>query len=117
MQRSRMLRYTPIGFVDDDPRKRGMRMSGGLKVLGSTKQIATILDDDTATLWDIDDAASARNLHWWTKYTGLDPENQLGGTGGAADFLRGAARCGSEPGRLRSSICSRTRCARSRRAT
>ena len=23
MQRSRMLRYTPIGFVDDDPRKRG----------------------------------------------------------------------------------------------
>jgi hypothetical protein len=25
--------------------------------------------------------ASARNLHWWTKYTGLDPENQLGGTG------------------------------------
>jgi hypothetical protein len=25
--------------------------------------------------------ASARNMHWWTKYTGLDPENQLGGTG------------------------------------
>jgi hypothetical protein len=25
--------------------------------------------------------ASARNLRWWTKYTGLDPENQLGGTG------------------------------------
>lgn len=25
--------------------------------------------------------ASARNLHWWTPYTGLDPENQLGGTG------------------------------------
>ena len=36
---------TAIGFVDDDPRKRGMRMSGGLKVLGSTKQIATILDE------------------------------------------------------------------------
>jgi FlaA1/EpsC-like NDP-sugar epimerase len=33
-----------IGFVDDDPRKRGMRMLG-LKVLGSTKQIATILDE------------------------------------------------------------------------
>ena len=32
---------TAIGFVDDDPRKRGMRMLG-LKVLGSTKQI----DDD-----------------------------------------------------------------------
>ena len=36
---------TAIGFVDDDPRKRGMRMSGGLKVLGSTEEIATILDE------------------------------------------------------------------------
>ena len=35
---------TAIGFVDDDPRKRGMRMLG-LKVLGSTKKIATILDE------------------------------------------------------------------------
>src|SRR6187200_527993 len=35
---------TAIDFVDDDPRKRGMRMLG-LKVLGSTKQIASILDD------------------------------------------------------------------------
>jgi FlaA1/EpsC-like NDP-sugar epimerase len=36
---------TAIGFVDDDPRKRGMRMTGGLKVLGSTREIATILDE------------------------------------------------------------------------
>ncbi|HVY79253.1 MAG TPA: nucleoside-diphosphate sugar epimerase/dehydratase [Solirubrobacterales bacterium] len=35
---------TAIGFVDDDPRKRGMRMLG-LKVLGSTKQIDSILDE------------------------------------------------------------------------
>ncbi len=35
---------TAIGFVDDDPRKRGMRMLG-LKVLGSTEQIAEILDE------------------------------------------------------------------------
>ena len=35
---------TAIGFVDDDPRKRGMRMLG-LKVLGSTKKITTILDE------------------------------------------------------------------------
>jgi FlaA1/EpsC-like NDP-sugar epimerase len=35
---------TAIGFVDDDPRKRGMRMLG-LKVLGSTKRIAAILDE------------------------------------------------------------------------
>ncbi len=33
-----------IGFVDDDPRKRGMRMLG-LKVLGSTEEIGAILDD------------------------------------------------------------------------
>src|SRR5689334_22044567 len=35
---------TAIGFVDDDPRKRGMRMLG-LKVLGSTKMITEILDE------------------------------------------------------------------------
>jgi FlaA1/EpsC-like NDP-sugar epimerase len=35
---------TAIGFVDDDPRKRGMRMLG-LKVLGSTKQIEKILEE------------------------------------------------------------------------
>ena len=35
---------TAIGFVDDDPRKRGMRMLG-LKVLGSTEKIAEILDE------------------------------------------------------------------------
>ncbi len=35
---------TAIGFIDDDPRKRGMRMLG-LKVLGSTKEIAPILDE------------------------------------------------------------------------
>jgi FlaA1/EpsC-like NDP-sugar epimerase len=35
---------TAIGFVDDDPRKRGMRMLG-LKVLGSTEEIDAILDE------------------------------------------------------------------------
>lgn len=35
---------TAIGFIDDDPRKRGMRMLG-LKVLGSTDEIAAVLDD------------------------------------------------------------------------
>jgi FlaA1/EpsC-like NDP-sugar epimerase len=33
-----------IGFIDDDPRKRGMRMLG-LKVLGTTEEIASILDE------------------------------------------------------------------------
>jgi FlaA1/EpsC-like NDP-sugar epimerase len=35
---------TAIGFLDDDPRKRGMRMLG-LKVLGTTDEIASILDE------------------------------------------------------------------------
>src|SRR3954451_12908814 len=44
MQRSPELRETPIGFADDDPRKRGMRIFG-LKVLGTTDQLARLLDD------------------------------------------------------------------------
>jgi len=35
---------TAIGFVDDDPRKRGMRMLG-LRVLGTTDKIEAILDE------------------------------------------------------------------------
>ena len=35
---------TAIGFVDDDRRKQGMRLLG-LKVLGTTNQIETILDE------------------------------------------------------------------------
>jgi FlaA1/EpsC-like NDP-sugar epimerase len=34
---------TPIGFVDDDPRKQGMRLLG-LKVLGTTDELGRILD-------------------------------------------------------------------------
>jgi FlaA1/EpsC-like NDP-sugar epimerase len=44
LQLNPRLGATAIGFVDDDPRKRGMRMLG-LKVLGSTQQIAEILDE------------------------------------------------------------------------
>src|SRR5690242_293704 len=44
LQLNPKLGATAIGFVDDDPRKRGMRMLG-LKVLGSTKQIVKILDE------------------------------------------------------------------------
>ena len=44
LQRNPKLGATAIGFVDDDPRKRGMRMLG-LKVLGSTERIAAILDE------------------------------------------------------------------------
>jgi len=44
MQLNPKLGATAIGFVDDDARKRGMRMLG-LKVLGTTEQIETILDE------------------------------------------------------------------------
>ena len=35
---------SPIGFVDDDPRKRGMRLQG-LRVLGSTSDLPRVLED------------------------------------------------------------------------
>ena len=45
MQRNRQLHYTPIGFVDDDPRKRGDRIHG-VRVLGTTGDLAHVLRDN-----------------------------------------------------------------------
>ncbi|HVC88096.1 MAG TPA: nucleoside-diphosphate sugar epimerase/dehydratase [Gaiellaceae bacterium] len=45
MQRNRQMHYTPIGFVDDDPRKRGDRIHG-VRVLGTTDELAHILRDN-----------------------------------------------------------------------
>ena len=45
MQRNRQLHYTPIGFVDDDPRKRGDRIHG-VRILGTTDDIAHVLRDN-----------------------------------------------------------------------
>ncbi len=42
MQRSRMLNYTPIGFVDDDPRKRHTRIMG-VRVLGTIDEMSKVL--------------------------------------------------------------------------
>jgi FlaA1/EpsC-like NDP-sugar epimerase len=42
MQRSRMLNYTPIGFVDDDPRKRHTRIMG-VRVLGTLDELQRVL--------------------------------------------------------------------------
>ena len=42
MQRSRLLNYTPIGFVDDDPRKRNTRIMG-VRVMGSLQELGRIL--------------------------------------------------------------------------
>ncbi|HEV7134413.1 MAG TPA: nucleoside-diphosphate sugar epimerase/dehydratase [Gaiellaceae bacterium] len=44
MQRSRMLAYTPIGFVDDDPRKRNTRILG-VRVLGTMDELPRIVRD------------------------------------------------------------------------
>jgi len=44
MQRNRQLHYTPIGFVDDDPRKRGDRIHG-VRILGTTDDLPHVLRD------------------------------------------------------------------------
>lgn len=44
MLRNPELGEVPIGFIDDDPRKAGARMSG-IKVLGRTKQLAKVLEE------------------------------------------------------------------------
>ncbi|MGH3003486.1 MAG: polysaccharide biosynthesis protein [Gaiellaceae bacterium] len=45
MQRNRQLHYTPIGFVDDDPRKRGDRIHG-VRILGTTADLPHLLRDN-----------------------------------------------------------------------
>jgi FlaA1/EpsC-like NDP-sugar epimerase len=44
LRRNPELSSAPVGFVDDDPRKRGMRIAG-LKVLGSTADLPRVLDE------------------------------------------------------------------------
>ena len=44
LRRNPELRQAPVGFVDDDPRKQGMRLAG-LKVLGTTDELPRVLDD------------------------------------------------------------------------
>ena len=39
------LRYRPVGFVDDDPRKRNLRLHHGLRVLGRTDELDRVLDE------------------------------------------------------------------------
>jgi FlaA1/EpsC-like NDP-sugar epimerase len=45
MQRSRQLGYTPIGIVDDDPRKKNLRVHG-VRVLGTVAELSHILRDN-----------------------------------------------------------------------
>jgi FlaA1/EpsC-like NDP-sugar epimerase len=39
------LGFWPVGFVDDDERKQGVRVDRGLEVLGSTYELGRVLDD------------------------------------------------------------------------
>jgi FlaA1/EpsC-like NDP-sugar epimerase len=45
MQRNRQLAYTPIGLVDDDPRKKNLRIHG-VRVLGTTDELTRLLRDN-----------------------------------------------------------------------
>ena len=45
MQRNRQLSYTPIGLVDDDPRKKNLRIHG-IRVLGTTSDLRHLLRDN-----------------------------------------------------------------------
>jgi FlaA1/EpsC-like NDP-sugar epimerase len=47
LARNPQLRLRPVGFVDDDPRKLGIKYEHGLRVLGTTKaeDLARVLDD------------------------------------------------------------------------
>ena len=42
--------YVPVGFVDDDPRKQHLRVSG-VRVRGTTDEIATLARDLNASAW------------------------------------------------------------------
>jgi FlaA1/EpsC-like NDP-sugar epimerase len=45
MQRNRQLAYTPIGLIDDDPRKRNLRVHG-VRVLGTTDELAQLVREN-----------------------------------------------------------------------
>jgi FlaA1/EpsC-like NDP-sugar epimerase len=45
MQRNRQLQSTPIGLLDDDPRKKNLRING-VRVLGTTDDLAHVLRDN-----------------------------------------------------------------------
>jgi FlaA1/EpsC-like NDP-sugar epimerase len=45
IQRSRALGYTPMGLIDDDARKKGMKLRG-VKVLGTTGDLPHVLRDN-----------------------------------------------------------------------
>jgi FlaA1/EpsC-like NDP-sugar epimerase len=47
MLKTRMIRYQPVGFVDDDPRKRNLRIHG-VRVVGTTRQLPQLVEEHAA---------------------------------------------------------------------
>jgi FlaA1/EpsC-like NDP-sugar epimerase len=45
IMRNPELGYRPVGFIDDDPRKRRARIDRGLSVLGTTEDLPRVLED------------------------------------------------------------------------
>src|ERR687887_2868645 len=45
LQRNRALGYTPIGLIDDDPRKKNLRVHG-IRVLGTIEELPHIINDN-----------------------------------------------------------------------
>ena len=47
MLKTRMIRYQPVGFVDDDPRKKNLHIHG-VRVVGTSKQLPQLLEEHAA---------------------------------------------------------------------
>ena len=77
------LSATPYGYIEDARFVKWRELSVRLQVPASIGNRSRLLNGASVTL-------SGRNLHTWTKYTGLDPEiAETGGTGGNGGFSQG----------------------------
>jgi TonB-linked SusC/RagA family outer membrane protein len=71
---------TPFGYIEDATFTKWREMSIRVQIPASLGERMHLLSGSAITF-------SGRNLHTWTKYTGLDPE--IAETGGGAGFSQG----------------------------
>jgi len=77
------LSATPYGYIEKANFVKWRELSVRFQVPASIGNRSHLLNGASVTL-------SGRNLHTWTKYTGLDPEiAETGGTGGNGGFSQG----------------------------